>query len=166
MKYATKVITYKKMKDIQKEYSSDITAPVAVPAVIKGIYIDWHPMGQKTEFYVPVSYKQHAIQAESAKPKKKTINNIFDACPAMIKMGAIITLLLRLIGSSEQTDNKTPIHRLKKIACRLVFAPVSTELKLIAVGHPEKDYFLYLEDFYNVQPGDIVPNTVARMKED
>lgn len=160
-----KVITYKKIKDIQKEYSSDITAPVVVPAVIKGICIDWHPMGQKPKFYVPVSYKQHAIQTEAVKPKKKTINNIFDACPTMTKMGAIITLLLRLIGSSEQTDNKTPIHHLKKLGCRLVFAPVSTELQMIAIGHPTKDYFLYLEDFYNAQPGDIIPDTVARMGE-
>lgn len=30
-------------------------------------------------------------------------------------------------------------------------------------GHPAKDYFLYLEDLYNAQPGDIIPDTVARM---
>lgn len=166
MKYATKVITYKKIKDIQKEHSSDITAPVVVPAVIKGIYLDWDPYSEKMEFYAPVSYKQHIMQVQSGKPKKKTVNNIFGNCPTRTKIGAIVTLLLRLIGSSAQTDNKTPIHRLKKLGCRLVFAPVSTELQMIAIGHPTKDYFLYLEDFYNAQPGDIIPDTVARMGED
>lgn len=165
MKCASKVIEYKKLEDIQKEYSSDITAPVVVPAVVKGIYIDWDPMSRRLEFYIPVSYKQHAIQAKSGKPKKKTINNIFRACTVMTKVGLISTLLIRLIGSPEQVDTQAPIHRLKKMACRLVFAPVGTELKLIAIGHPEKDYFLYLEDFYDSQPGDIVPEIVAHMKE-
>lgn len=166
MKCIPKVIEYKKLEDIQKEYSTDITAPVVVPAVIKGIYLDWDPMGQQPEFYVPVSYKQHAIQTESVKPKKKTINNIFGACLSMTKIGAIVTLLIRLIGSFEQTETHTPIHQMKKLGCRLVFAPVGTELKMIAIGHPTKDYFLYLEDFHNARPGDIIPDTVAHMGED
>lgn len=161
-----KVITYKKMKNIQENYSSYITSPVVVPATIKGIYAGWDPMSESLEFYVPVSYKQHIMQVQSGKPKKKTINNIFSACPTRIKIGSIITLLLRLISSPEQADTQTPIHHLKKMACRLVFAPIGTDLQLIAVGHPEKDYFLYIKDFYDSQPGDIIPGTVARIKED
>lgn len=166
MKYTAKVITYKKIKDIQDEYSSDITAPVVVPAVIKGIYADWDPMFQKLEFSIPVSYKQHIMQVQSGKPKKKTIGNIFGAHPIRTKIGSIATLLLRLISSPEQAETHTPMHRLKKLDCRLVFAPIGKELQMIAIGHPTKDYFLYLEDFYNAQPGDIIPDTVAHLEED
>lgn len=158
----TKVITYKKLEDIQEEYSSYITAPIVVPAIVKGIYLDWYPMSERMELNIPVSYKQHVLQG---KPKKKTLDNIFGACPTITKIGSIVTLLLRLISSFECSFTSTPIHRLKKMACRIVFAPVGTDLQLIAIGHPEKDYFLYLEDFYNSQPGDIIPGAVAHIKE-
>ena len=161
-----KVITYKKLKDIQDDYSTDLMSPLVVPATVKGIYLGWDPMSERLELNVPVSYQQHALQAKSGKPRKKTINNIFGICPTRTKVGLIITLLLRLISSSEQADTQTPIHRLKKMDCRLVFAPVGKELELIAIGHPEKDYFLYLEDFYDSQTGDIIPEAVAHIKED
>lgn len=158
-----KVITYKKLEDIQEEYSSYITDPIVVPAIVKGIYLDWDPMSERMELNVTVSYKQHALQG---KPRKKTINNIFGNYPNSTKIGPTITLLLRLISLAEKTDARTPIHRLKKMACRLVFASVGTDLQLIAIGHPEKDYFLYLEDFYDSQTGDIIPEAVTHMKED
>ena len=161
-----KVITYKKLKDIQDDYSTDLMSPLVVPATVKGIYLGWDPMSERLELNIPVSYQQHALQAKSGKPRKKTINNIFGNCPTKTKIGAITTLLLRLISLAEKTDARTPIHRLKKMACRLVFASVGTDLQLIAIGHPEKDYFLYLEDFYDSQTGDIITEAVAHIKED
>lgn len=158
-----KVITYKKLEDIQEQYSSYITAPIVVPAIVKAIYLDWDPMSERMELNVPVSYKQHVLQG---KPRSKTLNNIFRNYPTSTKIGPTITLLLRLISLAEKTDNRTPIHRMKKMACRLVFASVGTDLQLIAIGHPEKDYFLYLEDFYESQSGDIIPEAVAHIKED